>query len=243
MRAILLFLLPAVLAAAPLRGAATAYQTLQYLVQERGDGVLKGVMLIKGEGGAPFPEDWHLFRGGPNSAVFQTVAVSGRGNIINGRSAAREAGLPPHAEPINFSILNVDSNSAFRIATREAKREHFDFDHIDYRLQTNTLAGVPAWTMTMYNPAKGYLATLTISGTNGVVLRPLAIHSYVVEVINGQPEVVRTQESFYRRAMRSVGRWFCQTGSTFGKDIVKSLRTSEEIYIGNSRQDEAPDDD
>lgn len=219
--------------------AGTAYQALEYLVDHRGNAILEDVMLVRGEGGHPQPTEWIVYRGKPNASYFDAAGVTAKGRILTAKSSAHEVNLPPHAEPVRFSMLSVDSNKALQIASREARKENFSFGRIDYELKTNSIAGVPAWSMHLFNEAKSYVGKLTISAATGEILYPLQFHSYVVEDIDGQEKMVTVREPWLRRAVRSVGRWFSQTGTTYGKDTLRALGTAEEILVGDRSRDDA----
>jgi len=226
-------------ASSSLHAAATMYQALEHFADERGSDALDSVMLIRGEGGQPQPAEWIVYRGGAKDSEFRAEGITSSGRVLSGKASARELNLPPHAERVNFSMLSVDSNAAFRIATQEARKENFSFDRIDYELRANSLAGVPAWSLRLFNESKSYLGELTLSAATGEILRPLQLHSYAVKDVGGQEKLVMVREPWARRAVRSVGRWFSQTGTTFGKDTLRGLGTAEEIAIGNRTRDDA----
>jgi hypothetical protein len=224
-----------------LRAAATAYQALQHLAASRGPQSIADVFVVRGEGGAPQPGEWIIYRGRTNAPVFRATSIRSSGVFQTGTASAATVNLPPHALPINFSILNLDSNSACRIASREARKENFSFDRVDYELKTNSLTGAPAWTLRLFNERRSYLGELTISGVTGTILHPLKLKRYVVETENGEPLLVTVPEPWVKRALRSVGRWFNRTGSTFGHDMLRAAGTAEEIIIGRRTRDYAED--
>ncbi len=221
--------------------AATAYQALQYFANSRGDDVLNHVMVVRGEGGGPQPEEWIVYRGRANAPFFQASGIKASGVVLSGTAPARVVALQPHALPLNFSVLNLDSNAAWKIARREARKDNFPFDRVDYELKTNSIANVPAWTLRLFNEKKGLVGELTLSAATGDVLRPLELHRFLVEDVDGQPELVTVREPWLNRAMRSVGRWFNQTGSVYGKDLLRAAGTAEEILVEQRTRDYTED--
>lgn len=224
-----------------LPAAATAYQALQYLASARGEQALANVFVVRGQGGGPQPEEWIVFRGHSNAPNFQATGIRSSGVFLSGSAPARVVDLQPHAQPINFSVLNLDSNSAWRVAQRAARKENFHFDRVDYELRTNSLVGSPAWTLRLFNEKKSYLGEITISGATGEVLHPLKLSRYTVEDIEGEPTLAMVEEPWAKRALRSVGHWFNRTGSTFGHDMLRAAGTAEKIIIGRRSRDYAED--
>ena len=219
---------------AGLRADATAYQALQHLAASRGDQSLHDAYLVRGEGGDPQPGEWIIYRGRTNAPVLQATGIRSSGVFLNGSAPASTLNLAPHAQPINFSVLNLDSNAACRIARKEARKNNFSFNRIDYELKTNNQTGMPAWNLRLFNEHRSYLGDLTISGVTGNVLHPLRLQRFVVETEDGSPTVVAVPEPWVKRALRSVGHWFERTGSTFGHDMLRAAGTAEEIVIGRS---------
>jgi hypothetical protein len=219
---------------------ATAYQALEYYSGSRKN-AFDNIFVVRGEGGLPQPGEWTLFRGRSNGPSFQTTAIKANGVILTGDAPARVVGLEPHAQEINFSVLNVDSNAAWQIAKREARKEGFKFGRVDYVLKTNPIAGVPAWSMRLFNEGRATVGELTISGATGEILYPLKLYRYAVEEVDGQPTLATVREPWITRATRSVGRWFGQTGRAYGKDLVRATGTAEEIVVGERTRHFADD--
>lgn len=229
------------LTAASLHADATAYQALEYYANSRGSNALENVFVVRGEGGLPQPGEWIVYRGRPNAPAFQTTGIKANGTILTGSASASSTGLEPHAKKINFSVLNVDSNAAWHIAKREARKENFKFGRIDYVLKTNPIAGVPAWSMRLFNEDKAYVGELTISGATGEILYPIKLYRYTVEDVDGQPTLATAREPWANRALRSVGRWFSRAGTAYGKDMVRAAGTAETILVGERTRHFADD--
>ncbi len=237
----ILYLLPLGLGCLPLMAQDTAYEALQSLTASRGEAALDDVFVVRGTGGTPQPETWVLYRGRLLDRTLQTTLIQDQGNIGFGKIPAREVGLEPHAQKVNFTVINVDSNAAWNIAKRAARKENFRFQRADYELKTNPMAGVPAWSLRLFNDQKSYLGELTISAATGEVLHPLRLHRFRMEDVDGRTELVTVREPWPRRAVRSVGRWFSQTGTIFGKDLRRAAGTAEDIVIGKRTRDYSED--
>lgn len=210
----------------------TAYLALQEMVAARGDDALENVFVVRGNDGAPQPAAWMVFCGHNRDKGFEATQVRKGGRISSAKVPATEVGLVPHAQKVNFAILNVDSNTAWNIAKGEARKENFQFQRIDYELRTSSKLGVPVWSMRLFNDEKHYMGELTISGATAEVVRPLKLSRFTIEDVDGRHEIVTVREPWARRAVRSVGRWFSQTGTVFGKDLLRAAGTTEEIVIG-----------
>lgn len=227
--------------ACPLFADATAYQALEYLVERKGKGALRQVFLVSGEQGASQPETWVVFRGRPNAVKVHAKEISSKGRITSCDVPASEMNLAPHSRPINFSVLNLDTNAAWNIAKKQARKENFRFNKANYRLTTHSLTGVPAWTMQLFNEKRGTMGELTISGATGDVLDALQLYRYRIEVENGQETLFTKREPWGYRALRSIGRWFSQTGEAYGHDLQQAAGTTEEILVGRRTRDYSQD--
>lgn len=238
---ILRFLMSLLCLASGLSAADTAYVALQDLAKQGGTKKLGDVMLLRGEGGDPQPQEWIVFRGPMNARTYQGYGIRTGGGILGAKVPAATLGLEPHAQQIEFSMLSLDSHGAWQIAKREARKENFRFGRVDYELKTNPMAGVPAWSLRLYNEKKHYLGELTLSAATGEVLSPLRLRKFTVVEENGVPVLVTKPEPWPRRAGRSVGRWFSQTGTAFGRDLLRAAGTAEEIVIGRRTRDFSED--
>ena len=210
---------------------ATAYQALSLLAGQKGGAMLEQVYLVRGEGCPSQPGEWVIFRGEPDAVVFETTCVLADGRIRSGASSVGSEELPVHALPVNFSILNLDTDAAWKIAKRQARKEHFRFHQATYQLTTHPLARVPAWKMWLFNEERTMMGVITLSGATGEVLNPLKLYYFKAAVIDGAPGVVAVREPWGRRARRSMGRWFSCTGEAYGHDLFNAGGTTEEILV------------
>lgn len=227
--------------ALPLHATETAYQALEHLTERKGSEALDQVFVIRGYGGSPQPQEWVVFRGRPNASVLQTTKIQSRGRIITGSASSQEAELPLHAQPLNFSVLNLDTNVAWDVAKRLARKENFRFTEIDYRLSTHPIAGVPAWTLRLFNKEKQTMGELVLSGATGEVLQPLRLYRFQMEDIGGNEQLITRREPWGNRALRSIGRWFSRTGEAYGHDLLRAAGTAEEILVDQRTRDLSED--
>lgn len=232
MKPFLVFLLLVLYGSGVAEASQTTYEALQRLTAKQGSSVLENVYVVRGTNGSPQPSRWSVYRGDPLDRDFRETVIPDSGRITFSVIPTRNAGLLPHAQRINFSVLNVDSDAAWQIARREARREKFQFERADYELKTIPLAGVPAWSLVLYNDRQKYLGELTISGATGEVLYPLKLSRFTKVEVDGRPELVTVREPWSRRAARSVGRWFSQTANIFGHDLLRAAGTAEDIIVG-----------
>lgn len=179
-------------------------------------------------------------RGRSNASTFQTMKIEEDGRISTGTASSREAELPPHSLPVNFSVLNLDTNAAWNITKRVARKESFRFTEIEYRLATHPVSMVPAWTLRLFNEEKKTMGEVVVSGATGEVLNPLRLYRYYLEETDGQQLVTR-REPWSNRAMSSIGRWFSRTGSAYGHDLLRAAGTAEEILVDRRTRDLSED--
>lgn len=223
----LIFPFAAVLALAhPLFGEASAYQALDELAERKGMRSLRDIYLIRGTHGAPQPPAWEVYQARRNARSLRVTTIASSGKVTRGQAPVRAMGLPPDALPINLTVLNLDTHAAWNIAKRHARREGFDFDSADYELKTHLLARAPAWTLHLYNEKRGMLGIITLSGATGEVLNRLKLYTFQ----QGE-SVVLVRESWGRRAGRSIGRWFSNSGEAAGHDLLNAAGTTEEILL------------
>lgn len=227
--------------AGPGRAESPAYQALNHLLAEEGPRALENVILIEGGDGHPHPGEWLVYQAPSRSSFSRVSGIPAHGPIRTGEAPPEDLDLGPHPQAINFSLLNLDSNAAWKIAKKEARKENFSFDRVDYALKFQSQGGVPAWSLRLYNEKKSYLGELTISGATGEILRPLKLHKYTVEDLNGQETLVMVEEPWIRRAVRSVGRWFSQTGTAYGHDLLQAAGTAEDILVEQRTRDFSED--
>jgi hypothetical protein len=221
---------------ASLRADLTAYQALERLESLRGSEALENIIAIRSYDAKPGTSEWVVSR--RLGSKFQPAEiVSSTGSPRRGDVALAAQDLPLHAERLRFSMLNMDSDAALRIARKQIGGFRYDF--VDYSLFMYPLAGTPAWTLSFYNPEKQRMARLTISGTTGATLRPVEYLVYELSDSTRPATVATFQEPFHERALRSIGNWFSRTGSIFGQDSLRALSTTEEILVGDRTRDDA----
>jgi len=173
-RIALIFALAAITAArAP---AATAYEALNVVKAGRGDGALQHLVEVQGDGGQPQPRSWTILmsddaaRGGVREFV-----VAG-GEIVSERTPVRGYGTTRDpAASLNFSRLNVDSDSAFRVADKQARSAKVGFNAVDYKLRTDAATGAPIWEMHLFDYMGAPVGTIEVSAESGATLHALRL--------------------------------------------------------------------
>jgi hypothetical protein len=145
---------------------ATAYDALGAIGKQRGEKTLDQVTEVRGINGAPQPKEWLVImadreaRGG-----VREFGVQGA-RIANERTpAGRVAG-----SLMNMNQLNLDSDGAYTIAEREAKKAGFEYDYADYVLRAGTRGGAPIWELRLVDQQSGDTGTIVIAADNGTLL-------------------------------------------------------------------------
>lgn len=228
------------IAATPSQAGLSAYQALERMTALKGPRALEHVIAVRSFDAAPHPSVWIVSRR-QASRYLPADLITPAGKLQQGTADLSAYELPLHAQPLRFSMLNMDSGAAFRIADRAISRHHFSYDWVDYSLFMYPLAGTPAWTLTFYNPKHQRLARVTISATTGAILRPPEFLVYLLEDSSRPLAGVETlQEPFHQRAWRSITKWTSRTFGIFGRDTLRALSTTEEILIGDRTRDDLP---
>ncbi len=146
--------------------AATAYDALGTVGKLRGDKTLDRVLEVRGLNGTPSPRSWKI-------TVEDSAARSGvREFDVEGTKLVSER-APSNAvagSPLNVNRLNLDSDGVNTIATREAKKAGYHYDHTDYVLRAGSKGGTPVWEVRLVDGQSGDIATLHLSADTGTVL-------------------------------------------------------------------------
>jgi hypothetical protein len=146
--------------------AGTAYEALRVVGKARGDALLDRVIEVRGTKGAPQPKTWKI-------AVLDDKAPNGvrefdvQGTTISGERTPQAVG---EGEPMNMSQLNLDSDGAHTVAEREAKKNGFAYDHVNYLLRPESKTGAPTWELRLVDEQNGNIATITMGAETGKLL-------------------------------------------------------------------------
>lgn len=154
----------ALLASSHAARAATAYEALQTLGKLKGEAVLDNVTEVRGEKGAPEPRTWKIT--GKNSAG----GAGGKEYSVQGRQIASERAASPAGSALNMNQLSLDSDGAYTVAERQAKKAGFAYDHASYTLRSGTKSGSPVWEVRLSDENSGSIGRVNISATTGNVL-------------------------------------------------------------------------
>jgi hypothetical protein len=146
----------------------TAYKALRAVGTKRGEKALNQVTSLVGKLGRPQPVDWRVMLDDPTArgGVRELDIVSGQ--ISSERTPAQPAAtaLPP----IDLTKLNLDSDGAFQMAEREAKRNQVGFDSVNYRLVVDGASREPVWTLELYDYEQRPVGTVRIAAGTGTLL-------------------------------------------------------------------------
>lgn len=155
--------------------AATAYEALKIVKQQKGDAILSQLVEVCGDSGQPQPQSWKiLMRDSAARAGIREFVVTGR-EITSERTPLRSGAAPDQLRPLNFTRLNLDSDGAFRLANEQATKQRIGFNRVDYFLQTNPDDGAPVWTMQLFDHMGAPVGSLEVSAENAKVVRALRL--------------------------------------------------------------------
>ena len=154
------------LAAFAAASAATAYDALRVVEKARGATAMDRVIQVRGAKGAPQPKTWRV-------VVLDDKAPAGvREFDVQGTAISSERTPQPAAggEPMNMSQLNLDSDGAYTVAEREAKKSGFAYDHVTYLLHASGKGGAPVWEIRLVDEQNENVAVLTMGAETGKMI-------------------------------------------------------------------------
>ncbi len=146
--------------------AGTAYEALRVVGKARGDALLDRVIEVRGTKGAPQPKTWKI-------AVLDDKAPNGvrefdvQGTSISGERTPQAVG---GGDPMNMGQLNLDSDGAYTVAEREAKKTGFAYDYVSFLLRGQGKNGAPVWELRLVDDQNGNTAILTMGAETGKLL-------------------------------------------------------------------------
>jgi hypothetical protein len=146
--------------------AATAYEALRVIGKDKGDAMLDRVIEVRATKGAPVPGVWKV-------VVSDQGARNGfREFDVKGTALAGERTPPtaPNAQPLNMNQLNLDSDGAYTVAEREAKKSGFAYDYVNYSLRSGGRDAAPVWEVRLVDEQNGNTAVLSMGADNGKLL-------------------------------------------------------------------------
>jgi len=146
----------------------TAYKALKVVGTQRGEKALNQVVSVVGESGRAQPVSWDVsLSDSAASAGIRELQITS-GVISSERTPVRIDSAS--VVPIDLSRLNVDSDSAFRLAEQEAGRNQAAFDSVNYRLSSNDASGQPVWTLDLIDSAKRPVGTVRVAADTGSLI-------------------------------------------------------------------------
>lgn len=148
-------------------GADTAYVALRTLCLSQGKDAQNRILEVKGVAGKPQPTVWQIVleeRGGRGGSELFEVQ---QGRVGQKRATAprKEGGAR-----LNLNVVQLDSDGAFQVANEEATRAGVAFDRLTYTLASSNQAGLPTWTVELFEGAATRVGFLKIAADNALVL-------------------------------------------------------------------------
>ncbi len=150
--------------------ADTAYQAIRTVQASTGDAILERVVEVRGQGGAPQPEVWHvvlddpLARGGVRVMEVKGNKIVGERTPVSGYLSEGASSL------IRLDDLNLDSSGAFSVVEKSAVNQRVGFDKVDYSLRLDAPGGTPVWFVTLYDIEGREVGSVQIAAKEGAVL-------------------------------------------------------------------------
>lgn len=168
----LLFVFVAFAGRAP---AATAYEALQVIKNERGENVLKQLIQVRGDAGQPQPQNWTILMNDPTARAGIREFVVADGVILSERTPVRGYAAEGRLPALDFARLNLDSDGAFKLANQQANQKKVGFHTVDYTLRTNDSDGAPLWVLRLFDHMGAAVGTLRVSAESGKVTQALSL--------------------------------------------------------------------
>jgi hypothetical protein len=146
--------------------AATAYEALRVVGKQKGDASLDRVIEVRATRGVPAPGVWKVVvadqdaRGGIREFDVKGTALTGD----------RTPPTAPNGQALNMNQLNLDSDGAYTVAEREAKKSGFAYDYVNYTLRSGGREAAPVWEIRLVDEQNGNTALLSMGADNGKLL-------------------------------------------------------------------------
>ncbi len=198
--------------------AATAYDALGTVGKQHGDKTLDRVLEVRGLNGTPSPRSWKI-------TVEDSAARSGvREFDVEGTKLVSER-APSNGvagSPLNVNRLNLDSDGVNTIATREAKKAGYHYDHTDYVLRAGSKGGTPVWEVRLVDGQSGDIATLHLSADTGTVLSSDGLTTSRTNTAPPPPPVAQREMRQDRAERRAPSDGLQRVGDGLNNFIVRS---------------------
>lgn len=144
----------------------TAYEALRVVGTQLNRGYLDRIVAVSGVQGNPQPDTWRI-------AIADRNAAGGvrEVDVRNGQISAQRTPMQGEvAAPIKTSMLNLDSNGAYSVASYTAEKSHVNFALASYTLRANS-RGIPVWIVTLQDERRQPVGTIHIAANKGNVTR------------------------------------------------------------------------
>lgn len=158
-----------------LSASETALSAINALRDAARPELLAGLVEVKGEHGAPQPEEWIVLCNDTTAqGGVRELTVTGH-HIVSERTPLNGFGGEGDLPSLNIANAVIDSGAVFAAANREAIAHHLGFDSINYVLRTDALSGEPLWIVHLNNASGALVGTIQFSGKSGAIIKPLNI--------------------------------------------------------------------
>lgn len=144
----------------------TAYKAIKSACASQGKDAFNRVMEVSGTNGVPQPEAWRVSIADPK-AQGGLVQVEVRNGKIVGRKGASAR---PGASPIFLNSLKLDSDGVFDLVNREAVTAGISYDRIHYTLSAGNQAGLPTWSVEIFDGPHQKVGSMKVAGDNALIL-------------------------------------------------------------------------
>ena len=146
----------------------TAYSALRTLGSSRGEKVLSQILSISGEGTNAQPSQWKICVDDPAArGGVRELEISGN-QIVSERTPAKSEWVG--AKDMDLAQLNLDSDSAYRLATQEAQKKGVEFATVQFQLAIDPDSGKPGWTLQLSDSKNQRLGGVKINADSGTLV-------------------------------------------------------------------------
>jgi len=165
-KSILIGTMAAISIASPAWAVETAYTAMKTACASLGKDAHTRVLEVSGLDGRPQPGIWKVTieNSGDRGGVLELEVQKGR--VVGKRVPIAR----PSGSRLNLSVIQLDSDGVFSIADNEAVRAGLSYDRLNYTLGSANQAGLPTWSVELYDGPSVRVATLKIAADNALVL-------------------------------------------------------------------------
>lgn len=131
----------------------------------------EAVLGLVGFYGEPLPPQWLILTADPATPGVLRESVFARGKVLAERRFRIRVGQDLPDLPIARKSVKIDSNEAFTIAEKVAKKKKVSFDSSHFQLRVREDGKEPVWMLSLLGRSHVAIGTIYISAKSGTVLR------------------------------------------------------------------------